>query len=110
MDALIEKTERATFVPEMIRKRGFVRAKYWSWCEPRNGLVMSATPDALQVLFQTGINVATSYYTVKISEVTAGLWEIIYTPDLEHFYKIEGGKSEDEIDLIAEVHKLFEED
>lgn len=110
MEALTVTNERVEFVPEMIRQRGFVRAKYWSWEEHRNGLLMFAGKDFLRVLFQTGVTTATSYFTIKIDEVKKGLWEIIFTPDLEHFYKIEGGQTEEDIDLIAEVHKLFKED
>ena len=111
MDNLVVRNERPEFVSELIQRRGFVRAKYWSWDAPRNGLVTFASPEFLRVLFQTGVNVATSYYTIKIAEVASGLWEIIYTPDLEHFYKISGGESPegDDIDLVAEVHRLFEE-
>ena len=88
MAELITRGERAEFVSDLIKKRGFIRAKYWSWTEPRNGLITFASKSFLRVLFQTGINIATSYYTIKISEVEAALWEITYTPDLVTFYQI----------------------
>ena len=108
MEAITVTNERTEFIPEMIMKRGFIRAKYWSWEEHRNGLISFAGKDFIRVLFQTGIHTAMSYYTIKIDEVKKGLWEITYSPDFEHFYKIEGGQGEEDIDLIAEVHKLFE--
>ena len=98
---------RTEFLPEVIKRRGFIRAKYWSWEEPRNGLITFANKDFLKVLFQTSVNAATSYYTVKISEVEAGLWRIIYTPDLEDFGVIGGDDSEDDFDLITAVKNLF---
>lgn len=107
---LIVHGERLEFNQELFNRRGVIKAKYWSWESPRLGLVMFAGKDFLRVLFQTGVTTATSYFTIKIDEVKKGLWEIIYTPDLEHYYKIEGGQTEEDIDLIAEVHKLFEED
>ena len=88
MAELITRGERAEFTSDLIKKRGFVRAKFWSWAEPRNGLVTYASKEYLRVLFQTGVNVSTSYYTIKIAEVEAGLWQITYTPDLETFYYI----------------------
>lgn len=88
MAELITRGEQVQFADDLIKKRGFVRAMYWSWEEPRNGLVTFANHEYLRVLFQTGVNVSTSYYTIKIAEVEAGLWQITYTPDLETFYHI----------------------
>lgn len=88
MDELITRGEQAEFVSDLIKKRGFIRAQYKTWEEPRNGLVTFASKSFLRVLFQTGINIATSYYTIKISEVEAGLWQITYSPDLATFYYV----------------------
>lgn len=89
---LIDKSERAAFNLELFKKRGFIRAKYHSWEESRNGLIVFAAPDFLKVIFLTGIVAATSYYVMKISEVEAGLWEFIFSTDLETFYQISGGE------------------
>lgn len=110
MEELITYGERAEFAPEVIKQCGFIRAKYHSWQDFRNGLVTFAGKNFLRVLFQTGINAATSYYTVKVAEVTAGLWQIIYTPDLEKFYRIDGKQPDDDIDLIAEIRRRFKEE
>jgi len=88
MNELITRGEQVQFADDLIKKRGFVRAKCWSWEEPRNGLITYAGKEYLRVLFQTGVNVSVSYYTIKIAEVEAGLWQMTYTPDLETFYYI----------------------
>ena len=90
MSKLITRGEQVQFAG-VIEKRGFIRAKYHTWDEPRNGLVAFASKNLLRVLFQTGVNIATSYYTIKIAEVDAGLWQITYTPDLATFYSVGGG-------------------
>lgn len=108
---LITTGESTEFVREIIKKRGFIRAKYFSWDEPRNGLVTYASRNMLKVLFLTGVNMAASYYKIKISEIEAGLWKIIYTPDFDTFYYVKGdeGEDEDDWDLPTAVRKLFEE-
>ena len=114
MAKLITTGEQSEFIVEVIKRRGFIRAKYWSWEEPRNGLITYADKSFLRVLFLTGVNVAASYYPIKIDEVTAGLWKLVYTPDFESFYIIKGNEEvedpETDIDLIEGVRKLFEED
>ena len=100
MAELITRGEHAEFAQDVIKRRGFIRAKYKTWDEPRNGLVTFASKSFLRVLFQTGINIATSYYTIKISEVEAGLWQITYTPDLVTFYQI-GNENPDSGELYG---------
>ena len=114
MEKLITTCEQTEFVPELIKRRGFIRAKYWSWEEPRNGLITYADKGFLRVLFLTGVNVAASYYAIKITEVEAGLWTAVYTPDFKSFYCIKQKEKEEEepesdIDLIEGIRKLFEE-
>lgn len=106
---LVERGERACFNRDIIKKRGVVKAKYWFWDSPRLGLVTYAGKDLLKILFLTGINQCATYFSIKINEVEAGLWEILFTPDLEHFYRVEGGEPEEDIELDAAVRKLFEE-
>lgn len=106
---LIGLSEQPEFAREIIRRRGFIRAKHYSWTEPRNGLITHASPRILTVLFLANIGASVSYYTIKISEVAAGAWDLIYTNDFEHFYKIAGGETEEQIDLPSAVKKLFEE-
>lgn len=106
---LIYQGERFEFAADVIKKRGFIRAKYWSWEGHRNGLIAFACKDFLNVLFLTGINQCATYFKIKAKEVQAGLWNIIYTNDLENFYRVEGGEPEEDIELDAAVRKLFEE-
>lgn len=105
---LLTQGERIEFSQEIIQKRGVIKARYWSWAEPRMGLVTYAGKGLIKVLFLTGVNAATSYYTIRVEEVNAGLWEINFSPDLETFYKTEID-SEDDFDLPAGIRKLFEE-
>lgn len=83
---LVNHGEQYEFAKEIIKKRGLIRAKYHSWEEPRNGLITYAGKTFLKVLFLTGTNMAATYYTIKISEVVAGLWNITYTFDMKNFY------------------------
>ena len=106
---LIYQGERFEFAKDIIKKRGFIRARYANWQEPRNGLIAFACKDFLNVLFLTGINQCATYFKIKAKEVQAGLWNIIYTNDLENFYRVEGGEPEEDIELDAAVRKLFEE-
>lgn len=107
MDELLTTTERDEFVEEILQKRGLVRAKYASWEEPRNGLIVYASKSWIRVLFLTGTNVATSHYTITIDEVKAGLWEIVYSNDFQHFYQIKGGKAQEDMDLETAVRNIF---
>ena len=114
MNELVTTGESVEFSSELIKRRGFLRAKYWSWNDWRNGLVT----------FQTGVNASTSYYTVKITEVVAGLWDLIYSNDMETFYRVDSKATQenrisesDVADLFrdeqithADVAKIFEED
>ena len=107
MDELLTTTERDEFINEILQKRGLIRAKYASWEEFRNGLIVYATKTWLRVLFLTGVNVATSYYTIKIEEVKNGLWEIVYSNDFQHFYQIKGGAAQEDMDLETAVRNIF---
>ena len=81
--ALIKKTIVPEFDTEEIALRDFVRAKYHTWDEPRNGLVVSVTASELLVIFLPLIHLATRYYTIKAQEVADGKWSILYSHDLE---------------------------
>ena len=107
MDELITTEEKAEFINEILQERGFIRAKYAGWEEPRNGLIVYATKAWLRVLFLTGVNVSTSYYTITVADVVAGLWQVTYTNDLKHFYTIEGGKAKEDVDLETAIRNIF---
>jgi len=83
MTDLIITGETVQFNLDVIKPSGFIRAKYHTWKDYRNGLVTFVKPDKLTCLFQTGANSTVSYFAVKAAEVAAGNWDIIYSNDLE---------------------------
>lgn len=60
-----------------------VRAKYHTWDEPRNGLVVDVKADALMVLFIPKVHHATRYFIIKPQEVADGKWHILISSDLK---------------------------
>ena len=104
---LLNHGEQYEFNRTIIQKRGVIKAKYHSWDAPRLGLITYAGKTFLKVLFLTGVNMAATYYTIKISEVVAGSWAITYTNDFKTFYTTEGGESESELDFKAAVLNIF---
>lgn len=110
MNELVTTGESAEFSPELIKRRGFLRAKYWSWENFRNGLVTFADKKSLRVLFQTGVNVSTSYYTVKVAEVEAGLWDLIYSNDMATFYRVDSKATQESRISETDVAQLFRDE
>ena len=104
----ITQGETVEFNRAIIQKRGVIKARYWSWKSFRVGLVIFINKSLIRVLFLTDVHASKSYYEIKIEEVQAGLWEIIFSPDMETFYKI--NIDDDDIDLSAGIRKLFEGD
>lgn len=104
---IVTKGEVVTFSPEIVQRRGFIRAKHITWPNFRNGLITFAAPTLLQVLFLVGVNASASYYTVRATEVQQGQWELSYSNDLETVYCF---KNEATSDLVTEVRKLFTEE
>ena len=110
MNELVTTGESVEFSSELIKRRGFLRAKYWSWNDWRNGLVTFADKKSLRVLFQTGVNASTSYYTVKITEVVAGLWDLIYSNDMETFYRVDSKATQENRISESDVADLFRDE
>ena len=86
---LLTDETRKVFNLDEIKKSGLIRAQYHTWTEPRNGIVVAADETILQVLFLTGVRVATRYYKIKADEVFDGKWSINYTNDMDEFFEIE---------------------
>lgn len=86
--ALIKNDTVPQFDLDEISLRDFVRAKYKTWDEPRNGIVVSVSEDALSVIFLPLIHLATRYYIIKAQEVSDGKWDISYSHDLETVKKV----------------------
>ena len=85
--ALLKTRESPVFDLEEIAVRDFVRARYRTWDEPRNGLVATVSESELTVLFLPEVHLATRRYTVRAQEVRAGKWEIFYSRDLNNVQK-----------------------
>lgn len=80
--ALIASTTAPTFDATAIKPRDLIRARYHTWPEPRNGLVVSVTDTTIQAIFIPGVHTATCYYEIKAQEVADGKWSVLYSADL----------------------------
>ena len=107
MNEILTTGEQVEFLPEIIKRRGFLRAKYWSWDDFRNGLVTFADKTTLRVLFQTGVNASTSYFKITASEVNAGLWQLIYSSDMENFYRVAPNQEPPERITEPDIANIF---
>lgn len=87
--ALVKEQEYPAFDETAIAKRDLVRARYHTWDEPRNGIVVTVTPTLLQVLFLPAVHQAACYYDIKAQEIKDGKWSVKYTRDLEIIYEEE---------------------
>ena len=104
---LVTTGERTVFADDVIKNRGLLRAKHFTWESPRNGLIVYAGKEFLRVIFLTGVNTSASYFNIKASEVAAGQWDIAYTADMENVCLIRSASASD---LVTEVRKLFKEE
>ena len=80
--ALISSTETPVFDATAIQQRDLIRARYHTWPEARNAIVVSVDGDTLQAIFLPGVHAATCYYTIKAQEVADGKWDVLYSRDL----------------------------
>lgn len=87
--AVIEKSTTDVFDVESIKKADLVRARYYSWTEPVNGLVTKVTPEAITVLYLPRIHNACSYFEIYASEVSKGKWALKITGDMENINEVE---------------------
>ncbi len=86
--ALIDTETAFVFDENEIQPRSFVRAKYHTWDEARNGLVIHVSKDRIMAVFFPMIHQAMRFYVIKADEVGAGKWEILYSSDLETIGKV----------------------
>ena len=101
--AIIETRDSPVFNAEEIHERDLVRAKYHTWTEPRNGLVVTVEDNLLTVIFLPAINRATCYFTIKAQEVLDQKWEILYTTDMETIGRVgseNGGIGEPDTEAV----------
>lgn len=85
---LIDENEKIFNLDE-VKQSGLIRAKYHSWNEPRNGIIVAVSKNILQVLFLPLIRTSAQYFKIKASEVAEGKWSIIYSNDFENFLSVE---------------------
>ena len=83
---LIITTEAPTINTKAISKGDLIRAKYSGWTEARNGQVAAVTRDEIRVIWQPGICNVTNFFSILADEIDAGLWTVIWSPDLETIY------------------------
>lgn len=99
--ALIDTEIAFVFNKAEIQPRCFVRAKYHTWEEARNGLVLNVTKDKITAVFFPMIHQAMRFYTINANEVEAGKWEILYSSDLKTIRKV-GGENVDNGDTNSQ--------
>lgn len=78
-----------------VHKGDFVRARYHTWPEPRNGILTQVNKERLVVLHLPGLGNVSNFFPIAATEVVAGLWEISWSPDLITIYhegKSDGGE------------------
>ena len=83
MTDLIITGETVQFNLDVVKRGGFIRAKYHTWADFRNGLVTLVKPARLTCIFLVGANAIVRYFDVKASEVADAYWQISYSNDLE---------------------------
>jgi len=77
MSLIIDK-EKPFFDTEVIKPRDFIRAQYYTWSEPRNGLILFCDESVIQALFFPAIHQAACYFRVTADEIKKGKWKLTY--------------------------------
>lgn len=88
MDLLVT-AERTCFNTQEIHERDLIRARYHTWDEARNGIVIGVGEQTLTVIFMPKIHRSTTYFVIRAGEVADGKWELTYTEDFTHIGKVE---------------------
>lgn len=91
MQLITEITEK-NFNPEAVRRGDFIRARYESWDEPKNGLVEEVSAEQIRVLYQPELSNVTNFFPIHLSEAAAGKWEISWSRDLCESWTAESGE------------------
>ena len=75
---LLDESEKI-FNLEEVKQRGLIRARYHTWNESRNGIIVAVNKTMIQVLFLTQIRTAAQYFRIPAIEVadyvTSGVME-----------------------------------
>jgi len=80
---LIITTETSAINTDAIGRGCFIRAKYKSWTEARNGLVVSATRDEIRVIWEPSIRNVTNFFVIYAEEIADGLWTVTWSADMQ---------------------------
>ena len=99
-NVLLDESEKI-FNLEEVKQRGLIRARYHTWKEPRNGIIVAINKTMIQVLFLTQIRTAAQYFRIPAIEVAEGKWSIKYSNDMENFFEIEMTYGVDESDCTC---------
>lgn len=92
--ALIIENAAPIFDLKSVAKGDLIRARHKTWDKDdyRNGVIVSATPARLVVLYYAGYGNVTNHYVIIASEVADGDWEIKWTTDMETIYETGSGQ------------------
>lgn len=85
---LINTEDTPVFDENEIYPRCFIRARYRTWPEARNGLVVDVSKNRISAIFIPLVHTAVRFYSIKAAEVMDGKWELQYSPDLETIGKV----------------------
>ena len=99
-NVLLDESEKI-FNLEEVKQRGLIRARYHTWNESRNGIIVAVNKTMIQVLFLTQIRTAAQYFRIPAIEVAEGKWSIKYSNDIENFFEIEMTYGVDESDCTC---------
>lgn len=89
---LISDKVKRLFDTNSISRGCAIRVKRGDEVNARMGLVREVSAERLRILYSNVQNGAISYFDIPASEVGAGMWEIVWTKDLEEVF-LENGQS-----------------
>lgn len=80
----------------VIQKNGFIFAESELFGKKITGIVSEVTENYIRVLFLPGASNMSNYYTIQVSDIVAGHWQLRYSQDLATvFTNIEEGVGEE---------------
>lgn len=98
--ALVIEKPVVSFDLKQIQRGYLLWGRHYTWNEGKAGFVTSATEDQLIVQYHPGIGNVTNHFTIPVSEVVSGQWEIRWSADMsvvfEYGIKADGDQQEKE--------------
>lgn len=80
--AFVAETIQAAFDTDNVKKGDLIRAQYYSWLAPVNGIITNVTDKTVTVLYMPKIHNACSYFSINAKEVLEGKWGALITRDM----------------------------